>query len=92
MKRTVLLAAALTLGSALGSTAALAQEPSFKDYVDLPKIAVTSDRTIEQNFPKSSYANGGGPKGPATVLTQSVDQAAKAETRQAVLPTPSFKG
>ena len=92
MKRTVLLAAALTLGSTLGSTAALAQEPSFKDYVDLPKSVVTSDRAIEQNFPKSSYASGGGPKGPATVLIQSVNQAEKAPTRQAVVPTPSFQG
>jgi hypothetical protein len=87
MKRTVLLAAALTLGS----TAALAQDPSpsFKDYVDLPKAAVTSDRTVENNFPKSSYLGGGGPKGPATVLTQSVE---KTDSRQAVLPVPSFKG
>ena len=87
MKRTVLLAAVLTLGS----TAALAQEPSFKDYVDLPKNVVTSDRAIEQNFPKSSYASGGGPKGPATVLIQSI-ASEKADMRQAVLPTPSFQG
>lgn len=87
MKRTLVVAAALSLGS----TAALAQDPapSFKDYVDLPKIAVTSDRTVEQNFPKSSYGGGGGPKGPATILTQSVE---KIEIRQAVIPAPSFSG
>jgi hypothetical protein len=51
MKRALLVAAALTLGS----TAALAQDPvpSFKDYVDLPKITVTSDRTVEQSFEKT---------------------------------------
>jgi hypothetical protein len=87
MKRTLLVAAALTLGS----TAALAQDPvpSFKDYVDLPKITVTSDQTVEQSFPKSSYGSGGGPKGPATVLTQSIE---KTQIRQAVIPVPSFAG
>lgn len=87
MKRTLLLAATLALAS--GSVFAQQPEPSFKDYVDLPKQVVTSERTNDNDFPKSSYVNAGGPKGPATVLTQSVDTT---EVLQAIGPRPSFNG
>lgn len=89
MKRTVLFSAALALASASAFAQAQDPAPSFKDYVDLPQTAVTSNRTVEQNFPKSSYGSGGGPKGAATVLAQSVEKEA---VLQAVIPQPSFKG
>lgn len=87
MKRILLAAAAFAVAAP-----AFAQDPqpSFKDTVDLPKQVVTGDRTVEQSFPKSSYAGGGGPKGPATVLIQS-EEPVKIR-RQAVVPQPSFNG
>ena len=36
---------------------------------------ISGTQTVEQQFPKSSYAGGGGPKGPATVLVRGNDRA-----------------
>jgi hypothetical protein len=88
MKRAVLFSASLALASASAFAQAQDPAPSFKDYVDLPKQVVTSDLTFQHQFPKSSYATGTGPKGPATVLIQSVG---KEPMRQAVVE-PSFAG
>src|ERR1700682_4785429 len=44
--------------------------PSFVDTVELPKYSVTGTQMVDHQFPKSSYAGGGGPKGPATAVIQ----------------------
>jgi hypothetical protein len=79
MKRSLLIAAAV---AALGSASAYAQntgipQPSFNDAPDLtarPATPITGAQTMDQQFPKSSYAGGGGPKGPATVVVQGNDR------------------
>ena len=76
MKRSLLAAAAtLALGSfsAAHAEAGLPQ-PSFKDTADLAPQAITGTQAVEQNFPKSSYGNGGGPRGPATVVIDAADR------------------
>jgi hypothetical protein len=76
MKRSLLALAAVL---ALGSASAYAQnanfpQPSFKDYTDLAPTSLTGTQTMDQQFPKGSYAGGGGPKGPATVIVRANDR------------------
>ncbi len=74
MKRTLFaLAATLALGSAYAQPGF--PQPSFKDTTDLAPEVITGTQTVEQNFPKSSYGSGGGPKGPATVVIDAADRA-----------------
>jgi hypothetical protein len=77
MKRSLLAVAAVL---ALGSVSAYAEtpgfpQPSFNDAPDLTPTRISGTQTVEQQFPKSSYAGGGGPKGPATVLVRGNDRA-----------------
>src|SRR5712664_4281662 len=66
MKRTLSIAlAALALASGSAFADSQFPKPSFVDSVELPAYAITGTATIEQGFPKGSYAGGGGPKGPA---------------------------
>jgi len=91
MKRTLSIAlAALALASGSAFADSQFPKPSFVDTVELPAYAVTGTATIDQGFPKGSYAGGGGPKGPATIVTQSV--APKAPVTHAAAPLPSFNG
>jgi hypothetical protein len=73
MKRTLLAAAAtLALGAAHAQPGF--PQPSFKDTTDLEPQVITGTQTVEQNFPKSSYGSGGGPKGAATVVIDAADR------------------
>jgi hypothetical protein len=91
MKRTLSIALAV-LALASGSAFADSQfpKPSFADSVELPTYSVTGTATVQQDFPKGSYAGGGGPKGPATVVTQASE--VKAAVVHATAPLPSFNG
>jgi len=87
-----LAALAITL-STLASGTAFASEgfpqPSFNDAPDLKPQAVTSTRTVLNNFPSSKGAGLGGPTGPATVLLQS-ETSAPAATNLSTWVAPSF--
>jgi hypothetical protein len=76
MKRSILaVATVLALGSASAFAQTAGVQPSFNDAPDLTPTRITGTQTVEQQFPKSSYAGGGGPKGPATVLVRGNDRA-----------------
>ena len=85
MKR-ILAAVAATL--ALGTLSAHAEQagfpqPSFKDTTDITPERITGEQTYQHQFPKSSYASGTGPKGPATVVIDATDSAQSASTGSA---------
>jgi hypothetical protein len=87
MKRTLLAAAlVLTSGAALANDL---PQPSFNDgSTNVAAQRITSNRTVDNNFPKAGTPMGG-PQGPATILLQSLQTEA---VYHATVVAPSFSG
>ncbi|HWA38949.1 MAG TPA: hypothetical protein VG873_13915 [Burkholderiales bacterium] len=87
MKRT-LIATALVLVSGSAFANEGFPQPSFNDGSNVAAQVVTSQRTVDNQFPKAGTPMGG-PTGPATVLLQSI---ADEKVYSATIVEPSFNG